>query len=143
MGFDLTFPNLPAPDPTPTPRVALPAIFAGEIVVSAGLVPEGATIVARMGSYESAPGIVEGQTYEQLIVNPGDITLEGQPVEFVLNGVTAITMGTYVSGANNDSFLLAFPALPTPTPEATPEPTPEPTPEATPDDTGTDTRGNA
>ncbi len=135
LGFDLTFPNLPQPDPTPTPEVALPAIFAGEIVVSAGLVPEGATIVSRMGSYESAPGIVVGQTYEQLVVNPGDITLEGQPVEFVLNGVAAITMGTYVSGANNDSFLLAFPALPTPTPEATPEPTAEPTPESTPEAT--------
>ena len=60
MGFDLTFPNLPAAGPDANARGwRLPAIFAGEIVVSAGLVPEGATIVARMGSYESAPGIVE------------------------------------------------------------------------------------
>ena len=120
LGFDLTFANLPQPDPTPTPEVALPAIYAGEIVVSGGLVPDGATLVARIGSYESAPGVVVGQTYEMLVVNPGDIALVGQPVEFVLNGETAITMGMYVSGANNDSFLLVFHALPTPTPEPTP-----------------------
>ena len=56
LGFNLTFANLPQPDPTPTPVVALPAIYAGEIVVSGGLVPEGATLVARIGSYESAAG---------------------------------------------------------------------------------------
>ena len=135
LGFDLTFANLPQPDPTPTPEVALPAIYAGEIVVSGGLVPDGATLVARIGSYESAPAVVVGQTYEMLVVNPGDIALVGQPVEFVLNGETAITMGMYVSGANNDSFLLVFHALPTPTPAPTPEPTPEPTPVATPEPT--------
>ncbi len=135
LGFDLTFANLPQPDPTPTPVVALPAIYAGEIVVSGGLVPDGATLVARIGSYESAAAVVVDQTYEMLVVNPGDIALVGQPVEFVLNGETAITMGMYVSGANNDSFLLVFHALPTPTPAPTPEATPEPTPEATPEPT--------
>ena len=148
LSYPLTFPGLPEPTPTPTPvststpvpsptpHVALPAIYSGLIVVAGGSVPTDATLVARVGYYESVPALIEGGSYRNLVVDPRDTALIGRNVEFILNGTRARTSDIYRSGGTKTDFDLVFVGLPTPTPSPTPRPTttavpPTPRPTAT------------
>ena len=136
--FNLTFPKLPDPTPTPTatptltpvptatPKVVFPAVYSGFIVVAGGVTPEGAVLVARVGSYESLPARIEGETFRNLIIDPQDSGLEGKTIEFMLNGVVSRTVDSYASGAVKRDLTLVFFDVPTPTP--TPQPTFTPTP---------------
>ena len=134
--FNLTFPQLPQPTPTltpipptvtPTPVVALPAVYSGTLVIAGGTVPAGAVLEARVGGYVSPPAVIQGEGYLNLVVDPNDLSLVGQTIEFFLNGVRSGTTHTYQSGSFNREFDLVFAALPTPTPTPLP-----PTPTATP-----------
>ena len=78
--------------------VARPAIFSGHVVVAGTIVPEDATLFARIGTYESLPALIVDGEYLNLVVDPGDISLVGQIVEFVLNGVVSKTTAIYRSG---------------------------------------------
>ena len=143
-GFNLTFPSVPEPTPTPTPVPptptvkpvqALPGVFSGTIVVAGGTVPAEAVLVARIGSYESLPASIQGESYRNLVVDPGDTSALGQAVEFFLNGVKSRNDVSYESGMQRHDFDLVFTGLPTPTPTVTPVPptaTPEPTATPTP-----------
>ena len=141
FNFNLTFPNLPEPTPTPspiptpTPVIAKPAVYSGPLVVAGAAVPDGAVLVARIGSYESLPAFIEGREFRNLVVNPGDINLAGQTIEFFLNGVKSAITGIYQSGSFVTGFTLVFEGVPTPTPTpipATPTPLPTVTPTPTP-----------
>ena len=146
-GFNLTFSSVPEPTPTPppvppTPTVkplqALPGVFSGTIVVAGGTVPAEAVLVARIGSYESLPASIQGESYRNLVVDPGDTSALGQPVEFFLNGVMSRNDVSYESGMQRHDFDLVFTGLPTPTPTVTPvPPTATPEPMATPAPTAT------
>ena len=136
--FNLTFPKLPeptptptpvTPTPTPTPLAANPAVYSGPVVVAGATVPEGAVLVARIGPYQSLPAAIEGDEYKNLVVNPGDINLVGQTIEFFLNGVKSTNTDLYRSGSFVSGFVLVFEGVPTPTPIP---PTPTPIPTATP-----------
>ena len=142
LNFPLFFPSLPAPTPTPTPvpptptptvPSVSPAVYSGPIIVAGGSVPEGVTLVARVGGYESSPALIEGEQYRNLVVAPKDGRLAGQQVEFFLGESRSETVDTFSSGAFKTGFALVFVGLPqpTPTPTATPTPTPTPTPPAT------------
>ena len=148
FSFDLTFPSLPEPTPTPTveptetptttatPETAQPAVYSGPIVVAGGVVPEGAKLVARVGSYQSHAALIQGREYSNLVVDPNDINLVGQTVEFFLNGVRSGTTDVYESGKFTRDFGLVFVGVPTPTatripPTSTPTTVP-PTPTQTP-----------
>ena len=142
LDFPLFFPSLPAPTPTPTPvpptptptvPSVSPAVYSGPIIVAGGSVPEGVTLVARVGGYESSPALIEGEQYRNLVVAPKDGRLAGQQVEFFLGESRSETVDTFSSGAFKTGFALVFVGLPqpTPTPTATPTPTPTPTPPAT------------
>lgn len=128
--FNLTFPVLPAHTPTPTPVTLQPAVYGGPLVIAGGKVPEVAILVARIGSYESTPAIIEDDEYKNLIVDPRDLSLIGQPVEFFLNDVKSGTTDVFEEGAFELNFGLIFIGLPTPTPTAVP-PTATPTATAT------------
>ena len=143
LTFNLTFANLPIPTPTPspipptptlTPRVALPAAYAGIVIVAGAPVPEDARLIARIGDdYESLPAVVNADTgeYFGLVLAPEDFNLVGRPVEFFLNGVKARTTTIYESGVSNRNLDLIFTELPTPTSTPVP-PTETPTPTETP-----------
>ena len=132
--FNLTFPNLPEPTPTPTPTVtptpvvAQPAVYSGVIAVIGGAVPEGAVLVARVGTYESSAAVIKNGAYSNLVLLPPDISFAGQAVEFFLNGVKSTTDDTYRSGSFTPNFILVFEDLPTPTPTPTATPTGTPVP---------------
>ena len=151
FSFDLTFPRLPVPTPTPTveptetpiptatPETAQPTVYSGPIVVAGGAVPEGAELVARIGSYESHPALIQDQGYINLVVDPNDKRLIGQTVEFFLNGVRSSTTDFYVSGKFNFDFGLIFVGVPTPTATAVPPSTTPTTVPPTPMPTSTQT----
>ncbi len=129
LSFNLTFPRLPEPTPTPTPFVISPMVYSGNIVIAGGTVPPGATLVARVGSYESAPAVIEGQRYSNLVLLPEDESLVGQPVEFFLNGVKSAPhpVAQVFTPGESRTLDLVFFNVPTPTPTSTPVP-PTPTP---------------
>ena len=144
--FNLTFLTLPEPTPTPsptptltptvtpTPRIARPAVYSGTIVISGATVPERAVLVARVGSYQSPPAVIEGDDFKNLVVAPDDFTLVGQTIDFFLNDVKSSTSRVYRSGSITRDVALIFLDFPTPTPTPTPTLTPTltPTPTATP-----------
>ena len=132
QNFDLTFPRVPVPTPTPTteptrtpivtatPETAQPSVYSGPIVIAGDSVPVDAELVARVGSYESLPALIQDQEYRNLVVDPKDITLVGQTVEFFLNGVKSGTTSEYRSGKFNRDFGLVFVGVPMPTTTPTP-----------------------
>lgn len=146
FGFDLTFAELPAFTPTPLPFVLAPSIYSGAVVVAGAPVPDNAVLIARVGGYESFPGIITGNTYSGLVIAPSDEGLIGQPIEFFLNGhpSTPPSQGVFLPGSFSEVNLVfigvplleatatATPEPPTETPvPPTPTETPEP-PTATP-----------
>ena len=141
--FDLSFLALPGPTPTPsptptitptvtpTPEVALPAVYSGALAAAGADIPADAVLVARMNGYQSLQALVQGETYRNLVVDPGDISLVGHTLEFYLNGVKAARTDIYRSGAFSRNFDLVFVGLPSPTPTNTPTPTATLTPTRT------------
>jgi|GEM_PF-1075014 hypothetical protein len=135
--------NTAAPVNTPTPVVAGPAVYSGPLVVAGGVVPSGAVLIARVGSYESLPALIKGQSYQNLVVAPDNVNFIGQRIEFFLNGFGSATTETYIGGSFENSFALTFVGFPTPNPTptniptvvvptSTPPPTSTPTPAHTP-----------
>ena len=149
QGFNLSFPHLPTPSPTPTntpvptavptntsvptatPEIARPTIYSGSIVIAGANVPAGGRLTARVGSYESLPALVEGATFQNLVIAPDDRALVGQTIEFYLNGVKAATTDRYDNGAVKTNFVVAFTNFPSPTPAPTETPAPTATPRPT------------
>ncbi len=127
----ITIPPTPTPTPTPTPQIARPSAYSGGLIIAGGQVPEIATLVARIGPYESLPAFVEGSSYSALVVDPRDFELVGTRVVFVLNGVVSSIAGAYTSGESFNNFDLIFVDFPTPTPIPTATPTSTATPEPT------------
>jgi len=155
--LDLTFAKIPDATPTPTPvptdtptmtptiELAFPMVYSGTVVVAGFAVPPGSQLVARIGGYESIPALLgENDTYRSLVVDPENIALAGETIEFFLNGVKSRTTDHYRNGSINKDFVLVFIGVPTATPTPTPTllpptSTPTPTPTATPSPTPTPT----
>ncbi len=140
--FILTFADLPptpTPTPTATPVIFQPTAYEGAIVIAGGDTPASAVLVARIGSYQSSPARVEGNTYRNLVITPIGISAIGQTVEFYLNGIKSSTTDVFQEGQFKPNFALIFVGLPTPTPTPTPTATPTPIPTPTPAPTSTPT----
>ena len=116
-------------------------IYYGEATVDGEPVPDGHTIVGRVGDYESKPVIVSEGKYAAISV-AAEASLAGQTITFFLGNVQADQTDTYqphgIPVIKTD-FDLTFSALPEPTPAPTaiptntpvtpPTPPPSPTPE--------------
>ena len=128
--FSLTFPNLPIPTPTPTaiptpiptpipptptPLATIPSVYSGMIAVLGGELPQDAELIASVGSYSSYAAVIDGYEYANLVVDPADISLRGEAIEFFLNGIKSRTTSSYQSGGIHKNFYLIFSDLPTPT----------------------------
>ena len=107
-------------------------IYFGSATVNGEPVPDGHTIVARVGDYESNPVTVENGKYESLAVSSPKSSHAGQPVTFHLGDVQADSTDIYQPYQIpfiKTGFDLEFSALPEPTPGPTATASPEtPTP---------------
>ena len=117
---NLTFPYIPEATLTPTPVPVLPAIYEGTITIAGAAVPDNATLVARVGDYESRPAFVEGNEFKNLVIITTDERLVNQPVEFFLNGSPSTPRAHGTFEPNSKVFLdLVFAEVP---PTETPVP---------------------
>ena len=99
------------------------ALYTGSATAGGSPVPDGFTIVAKIGTYQSQPVKVKAGGYNSLMVSPTDVgSAAGKKVTFHLDGVQANQTDTFTSGRFRLRWLLTFPTLPAPTP--TPSPTP-------------------
>ncbi len=114
--------------------------YYGDATVDGEPVPDGYTIVGRVGDYESKPVIVSEGKYAALSV-AADASLAEQTITFFLGDIQANETDIYDPRPGAIPFIetgfdLTFSALPTPTPEPTavPADTPvsQPSPQASP-----------
>ncbi len=99
---------------------AYPAVYSGSIVVAGANIPSDAVLKAQIGDYISAPALIDGNTFQNLVVSPGDVKYIGQPIIFTLNDVKSEpTKEKYESGSVTSQLSLAFIGLPVETPVKT------------------------
>ena len=105
---------------------AYPAIYSGSIVVAGANVPSDAVLKAQIGDYISSPALIDGNTFQNLVVSPGDVKYIGEPIIFILNDVKSQpTKEKYESGSVTSQLSLAFVGLPVETPVKTTNTQPE------------------
>lgn len=112
-------------------------IYYGNATVSGDPVPDGHTIIARVGDYESKPATVTQGRYQDLSV-AAEASLAGQTITFFLGNVQADQTDTYQPHGIpiiKTGFDLAFASLPEPTPAPTAIPTNTPVTPPTPTET--------
>ena len=112
-----------------------PIVYSGTATVAGTPVPDGHTIFARVGEYQSKAVTVSDGKYDFLSVSPGDASLAGQTITFYLDGLQGDQTAIYIPAGFptlNLNFLLTFSAVPMPTPTPTAEPTETPIPSPTP-----------
>lgn len=105
-------------------------IYYGNASVNGEPAPDGHTIIARVGDYESKPVMVSEGKYASLSV-AADASLAGQTITFFLGDVPADQTDTYQPHGIptiKTGFNLTFSSLPEPTPLPTPIPADTPTP---------------
>ena len=99
---------------------AYPAVYSGSIVVAGANIPSDAVLKAQIGDYISAPALIDGNTFQNLVVSPGDVKYIGEPIIFTLNDVKSEpTKEKYESGSVTSQLSLAFIGLPVETPVKT------------------------
>ena len=99
---------------------AYPAIYSGSIVVAGANIPPDAVLKAQIGDYISAPALIDGNTFQNLVVSPGDVKYIDEPIIFTLNDVKSEpTKEKYESGSVTSQLSLAFVGLPVETPVKT------------------------
>ncbi|MDA1348554.1 MAG: hypothetical protein O3A47_06760 [Chloroflexi bacterium] len=100
----------------------LPFIYSGTAMVNGAPVPDGLTIMARVGDYESLLIVVLGGVYLGLTVVPSEPRLFGATITFHLDGVQADQTDIFAPQGLptvKGNFNLSFPRLPDPTPTPT------------------------
>ncbi len=142
---DLHFSDMPVatptptpipPTPTPTPVIIQPSFISGEIVSgnSGEYAGAGLKLYAVINDYTSQTVEIEEGLYK-IVIDPKYDYYVGEEIEFILEGIKALTTHKFVAGEFNKEVNLIFPSIPatpvppTPTPiPPTPKPSvPEPT----------------
>lgn len=109
-----------APTPTPRPLLSVPPLPM-TLLGQAAAAPDGFSLVARIGTYESLPAPITSGRYLLKIAPPNSAFVNEQ-ISLFLEGVEANERILYTPGATQFQFNLTFPQIP----EATLTPTPVP-----------------
>ena len=95
-----------------SPKTAFPSVYSGSIVVAGTGIPSDAVLTAKIGDYTSSPAIISGNSFQNLVVSPGNSTFIDKPIIFMLNNVQSEPINElYIPGSTND-INLVFVGLP-------------------------------
>ena len=95
-----------------SPKTAFPSVYSGSIVVAGTQIPSDAVLTAKIGDYTSPPAIISGNSFQNLVVSPGNSTFIDKPIIFMLNNVQSEPINElYIPGSTND-INLVFVGLP-------------------------------
>ena len=94
------------------PKTAFPSVYSGSIVVAGTDIPSDAVLTAKIGDYTSSPAIISGNSFQNLVVSPGNSTFIDKPIIFMLNNVQSEPINElYIPGSTKD-INLVFVGLP-------------------------------
>ena len=69
------------------PKTAFPSVYSGSIVVAGTQIPSDAVLTAKIGDYTSPPAIISGNSFQNLVISPGNSTFIDKSIIFMLNNV--------------------------------------------------------
>ena len=94
------------------PKTAFPSVYSGSIVVAGTQIPSDAVLTAKIGDYTSPPAIISGNSFQNLVISPGNSTFIDKSIIFMLNNVQSEPINElYIPGSTND-INLVFVGLP-------------------------------
>ena len=96
----------------PEPQTAYPSVYSGSIILAGIEIPDNAVLTAKIGDYISPPAIISGNSFQNLVISPGNSTYIDKPIIFMLNNVESEPiLELYKPGLTKDLKLI-FVGLP-------------------------------
>ena len=96
----------------PEPQTAYPSVYSGSVVVAGTEIPDNAVLNAKIDDYTSPPAIITGNSFQNLVISPGNSTYIDKPIIFMLNNVESEPiLELYKPGLTKDLKLI-FVGLP-------------------------------
>ena len=94
------------------PKTAFPSVYSGSILVAGTQIPSDAVLTAKIGDYTSPPAIISGNSFQNLVISPGNSTFIDKSIIFMLNNVQSEPINElYIPGSTKDIKLI-FVGLP-------------------------------
>ena len=96
----------------PEPQTAYPSVYSGSVVVAGTEIPDNAVLNAKIDDYTSPPAIITGNSFQNLVISPGNSSYIDKPIIFMLNNVESEPiLELYKPGLTKDLKLI-FVGLP-------------------------------
>jgi len=94
------------------PKTAFPSVYSGSIVVAGTQIPSDAILTAKIGDYTSPPAIISGNSFQNLVISPGNSTFIDKPIVFMLNNVQSEPINELYTPGSTKDINLVFVGLP-------------------------------
>ena len=93
-------------------QTAFPSVYSGSIVVAGAEIPTNAVLTAKIGDYTSSPAIISGDSFQNLVISPGNPTFIDKPIIFMLNNVQSEPIDELYTPGSTKDIKLFFVGLP-------------------------------
>ena len=94
------------------PKTAFPSVYSGSIVVAGTQIPSDAVLTAKIGDYTSPPAIISGNSFQNLVISPGNSTFIDKSIIFMLNNVQSEPINELYTPGSTKDINLVFVGLP-------------------------------
>ena len=94
------------------PKPAFPSVYSGSIVVAGTQIPSDAVLTAKIGDYTSPPAIISGNSFQNLVISPGNSTFIDKSIIFMLNNVQSEPINELYTPGSTKNINLVFVGLP-------------------------------
>ena len=94
------------------PKTAFPSVYSGSIVVAGTQIPSDAVLTAKIGDYTSPPAIISGNSFQNLVISPGNSTFIDKSIIFMLNNVQSEPINELYTPGSTKNINLVFVGLP-------------------------------
>jgi hypothetical protein len=96
----------------PEPQTAYPSVYSGTILVAGTEMPNNPVLTAKIGDYTSPPAIISGNSFQNLVISPGNSTYIDKPIIFMLNNIESEPIIELYKPGSTKDLKLIFVGLP-------------------------------